>query len=403
MRNRALAVLLAVWISIPSSVYADTCNFPPQPTFQATPLTDFQPGELYLGRFPGLLYATSNNPPADHDSDGQVFAGRIHLINGKVIFLSIGFSNNTIEFCGGDSFYGNDPPGQQDDPAATVCNQNQALPLTHLICSGAGCPYNQPQSFMGQAFRDTSGLVRQNGSIVLVDGAKGGKTLKDWDPTSFGCNCTTEYDRVRDLILTPSGFTESQVQSIWMKNANPDPTVSLNPNNPNDPNADANNAERHMGNIMRYVHTRYPNAQQVFLSPRIYGGYANLSGNPLNPEPYAYEIGFSIKALINSQIQEQRGNSGDMFAGNLTYNLTNPSLTVAPWIAWGPYLWASGTTARSDGLKWLKTDFRYPWPQPDGSFIPNECTHPANNGEQKVGTMLLNFMKQSAYTAWFRP
>ena len=251
MISRTLSVLLAISISLTPIAYADTCNVT-GPDFQATPLTDFAPGELYLGAFAGLLYQGSNNPPMVHDNDGKTLAGAIHLVNGKVIFLSIGFSNNTIEFCGGFPF----PGGDADDPAASICNNNVAVPLTFLQCSGPGCPYNQVESFMGQAFTDNTGTIRQNGSIVLVDGAKGGETLSDWDPSPFGCGCTTQYDRVRDNILTPSGFTEDQVESIWLKDADASPTTSLDPNNPFNPNSDANIAEKHMGNIMRYLNTR---------------------------------------------------------------------------------------------------------------------------------------------------
>jgi hypothetical protein len=66
--------------------------------------------------------------------------------------------------------------------------------------------------------------------------------------------------------------------------------------------------------------------------------------------------------------------------------------TVAPWVAWGPYLWADGTHARSDGLQWFCSD-----------LIANDGTHPSMSGQQKVGTMLMNFMLNSKFaTPWFR-
>jgi hypothetical protein len=137
-----------------------------------------------------------------------------------------------------------------------------------------------------------------------------------------------------------------------------------------------------MGNIVRALRVRYPNLQQVFISSRIYGGYATT---PLNPEPYAYESGFSVKWLIQAQIsQVQAGTISDGRAGDL-------SDAVAPWLAWGPYLWADGMTARSDGLVWERQD-----------LTASDGTHPSQSGQAKVGAMLLEFFKGSPYTScWF--
>jgi len=53
-------------------------------------------------------------------------------------------------------------------------------------------------------------------------------------------------------------------------------------------------------------------------------------------------------------------------------------------------MWANGTNPRSDGLTWVQSDF-----QSDG-------THPSEQGQQKVGSMLLNFMMRSPYSQpWF--
>ena len=46
----------------------------------------------------------------------------------------------------------------------------------------------------------------------------------------------------------------------------------------------------------------------------------------------------------------------------------------APWLAWGPYLWADGQKARSDGLTYDLTDLR-----------PDDGTHPATPGAQEGG------------------
>ena len=66
------------------------------------------------------------------------------------------------------------------------------------------------------------------------------------------------------------------------------------------------------------------------------------------------------------------------------------SAAPAPWIAWGPYLWADGLTPRSDGLTWACSDFN------------DDGIHPALNGRQKVTQMLLSFFKNdSVARSWF--
>lgn len=308
-----------------------------------TPLMDFGAG-TYLGFGGGLYESGSNAVPADHASAGATHAAAIQPLDtsgnasptGKVVLVSIGMSNTTQEFCSG----------------------NSALP-----CSS--------WSFMGQAALDPR---VNHTTLALVNGAAGGQSAAYWDsPTD------ANYDRVRDTRLTPQGLSEQQVQAAWVKVANPGPTVSL-------PSAssDAYTLETQQGNIVRALKTRYPNIQLVFLSSRIYAGYATTS--TLNPEPYAYQSGFAVKWLIQAQIDQQRngGTIVDTRAGDLDDG------TVAPWLAWGPYLWADGTTARSDGLVWLQSD------------LAADGTHPAQSGQQKVGTMLLNFFIGSPYSKpWF--
>ncbi|MCL5287692.1 MAG: hypothetical protein M1453_06830 [Acidobacteria bacterium] len=297
----------------------------------------------YLGFSGGLYPNGSNAVPAAHNTVGLARANAVQPLDtsgnpsptGKIVLLSMGMSNTTQEFC----------------------SQNSALPCNSW-------------TFMGQAAADAA--VNKT-TLALVNGAASSQTAPTWDsPTD------ANYNRVRDTRLIPQGLSEQQVQVVWVKVAQSMPTVSL-------PNAqsDAVTLLTAMGNIARAIKVRYPNAQLVFFSSRIYGGYATTA---LNPEPYAYENGFSVKWLVQAQIDQMAngGNVVDARAGDLNYN------TVAPWIAWGPYLWASGLNLRSDGLMWQSAD------------MESDGTHPSQSGEQKVGALLLNFFKQSPFSkCWF--
>jgi hypothetical protein len=77
----------------------------------------------------------------------------------------------------------------------------------------------------------------------------------------------------------------------------------------------------------------------------------------------------------------------DSIAGDLNYYTG-----AAPWIAWGPYLWADGLNPRSDGLIWDQRD-----------VLSSDGTHPSTFGQQKVATMLLDSLLASPFSrTWFR-
>ncbi len=63
----------------------------------------------------------------------------------------------------------------------------------------------------------------------------------------------------------------------------------------------------------------------------------------------------------------------------------------APWIAWGPYLWADGMKASKSGLSYAREDYR-----------ADDGTHPAESGRMKVAVRLLEFLKADATSrGWF--
>lgn len=312
----------------------------PLPDTARVPLTELGTS-TYRGFAGGLYPDGSNAVPAAHAALGATFVRGIRPLNaagqpdasGKIVLLSVGMSNTTQEFCGGGP---------------------------------ASC---QSVSFVGQALADPA-VDRSH--LVMVDGAQGGKVIVDWDqPTD------ATYTTVRDTRLAALGVTEAQVQAVWLKQATPGPKVSLP-----DPGADAYAIVAGLGELVRALNVRYPNLQIVFLSSRIYAGYA--PAGTLNPEPFAYETGFAVKWLVEAQITQGSSGPPDARAGDLRAGV------AAPWLSWGPYLWANGATPRADGLVWQPEDFQA------------DFTHPNTTARQKVGTMLLGFMKSSPQAScWF--
>ena len=319
---------------------------PAQTNFHAVPLIDVTAGNTYLHVYSGQLYENSNNPPSDHDVAGRAAAARVQPLdvngrpstNGKVVVISIGMSNMTMEFC-----------------SSTV----------------TGC---SPVSFIGMA---AASRQVDHQRLVLVDCAKGSQVAKVWVDDQAG-NYSTCQQR-----LAVAGVTEKQVQVILYKDANARPQFSLTPTTvcSSTSSVDACIYEFLVGQTARFVKTRYPNVQQMFLHSRIYAGYA--APGSLNPEPFAFEYGLATKWLIEAQIVQNRTGQVDPTAGNL-------SKQVAPWLGWGPYYWASGSIPRKDGVSWVPSDFG-----PD-------MTHPSPSGITKVANQLMNFYLTSPYSPWFR-
>jgi hypothetical protein len=101
----------------------------------------------------------------------------------------------------------------------------------------------------------------------------------------------------------------------------------------------------------------------------------------LNPEPYAYESNFAAKWLVERQIK-----------GDPELNF-DPSKGPAksPWLSWGPYLWANGTTPRKDGFFYVEEDLR-----------EDDRTHESEQGQDKVGRELIKFFKADPTSRdWF--
>jgi hypothetical protein len=285
-----------------------------------TALIDF--GTATYRGFPGGLYPNgSNQRPSAHNAAGKTIAQSIKPLNssgavdeasGKIVWMSIGMSNTTQE---------------------------------------------------SQAFLDLMQTYPdKNPKLVFVDGAEGGQDINAIN------NSTASYWNTVSNRITAAGLTAAQVQVIWFKEAEAQPTDTSFATYP-----DALKSK--FKSVMQLLRSKFPNVKLVYLSSRIYAGYAT---SKLNPEPYAWFSGWSVKRLIADQI------NGDVA---LNYSGTNPS---AAWLSWGPYLWADGTTARSDGLTWIPSDF-----QSDG-------THPGTTGRQKVAQMLLQFFSTDETTKpWF--
>ncbi|MCC9076793.1 hypothetical protein FKZ61_011805 [Litorilinea aerophila] len=236
----------------------------------------------------------------------------------------------------------------QPDPAGKI----------GLISVGMSNTSSEFNTWMAMAHRDPA----VNRALVPVNGAQGGRTADFWtDPYA------ATWQELEQRVAR-AGLTNQQVQVAWIKQ-----TLTRGGEFP----AKAQELERALAAIARNLTLHFPNLRIAYLSSRT-RSYTYERG--LSPEPVAFETGFAVKWLIEKQI-----------AGDPTLNFDPAQGAVqAPYLSWGPYLWADGENPRADGLTWTQAD------------LAQDCTHPSPSGNQKVARLLMDFFKtDTTATAWF--
>jgi len=205
---------------------------------------------------------------------------------------------------------------------------------------------------------------KRRGTVRVIDCAQGGQdATKVSDPNA-------QFWTVALQRITNAGLTAAQVQAAWIKEAIARPTKGFP--------GSTTELQGYLVKIAQILRSKFPNLRICYLSSRIYAGYATTT---LNPEPYAYESGFAVQWTIAQQV-----------AGDPALNFDPNKGTVrAPWLAWGPYMWADGLKGRkTDSLIWECKDFN------------NDGTHPSTFGRQKVANLLdLHFTNDVTATPWY--
>jgi hypothetical protein len=287
-----------------------------------TPLTEMTADDRYEGEDGGLYGGGSNVPPEDHRVAAEAVLSHIEPLDaggrpaprGRVVFISISMSNATQEFSRFKRIADANPDRSRD--------------------------------------------------LTIVDCAQGGQAMAEWAPPD-----AAPWDEA-DRRLSAARVTREQVQVAWIKLANKMPTGTLAEH--------GGQLQQDTLAVIQNAKTRFPNLRIVYLSSRIYGGYA---ANPLNPEPYAYESAFAARWLIQDQI------AGDE---ELNYDPSRGDVR-APLLLWGPYLWADGMRPReADGLTYTRAD------------LAEDGTHPSEVGRDKVARVMLEFFQSDPLARpWF--
>ncbi len=318
--NRAKAAIRAG--AQPNGRPANAPARPPRDTVGLRPLTEMTAQDRYLEEDGGLYGGGSNLPPDEHQQAAEAALQHIHPLaadgqpsaDGRIVFISISMSNATQEF----------------------------------------------SRFKRIADADSS----KSDTLTIVDCAQGGQAMAEW-ANPQAAPWREAHNRIQN-----AGVTAEQVQVAWVKLANKVPRGNLTEH--------GQALKRDTLAVIQTAKSRFPNLQIVYLSSRIYGGYAQ--GN-LNPEPYAYESAFVARWLILDQIRGQ---------AELNHNPDLGAVT-APLLLWGPYLWADGTTPRAaDQLRYTRAD------------LADDGTHPSEAGRDKVAQLMLRFFQTDPLAKpWF--
>ncbi len=321
---------------------------PCDPAAPSTAIYDLGTGTYKT--FEGGLYPGGINVrPAGHEAAGVALAESIEPLDvdgnpdtaGRIVLISIGYSNMTQEWAAG----------------------------------AVGDPGSIPFTFKAKAEAlQQAGAV--NPKVLIVDGAKGGQATNAW---AAPINPSQDPWFTALTRLTNAGSSRFQVQIACVKVAHAGPNQCMAADG--SATGDAGLIAFNSAATARNLKSAFPNIKLAYFLTRTYGGYALTQ---LNPEPFAYETGFGVKWMIEAQIAA----TGEY--GNLNFDPQNGPV-VAPWLAWGPYIWANGTNPNGLGIFFDLDDFR-----------PDDRTHPARGAVDKVSGALANFFLTDSTTApWF--
>ncbi|MCX7007580.1 MAG: hypothetical protein NTY53_10100 [Kiritimatiellaeota bacterium] len=319
------------------------------------PLTDMT--APYKGEDGGLYGGGKNTPPEAHRAAYLKEAEKIRppdaqgqpATEGKIGFITIGFSNPNIESAAFKATADADP---QKSPRVVIVN---------------GCIGGRSAAMWawdGADILPKAEQERLNKEMDLLGMPKGPRRSSGLAKDTWPTLAT----RVAEAGLTPP-----QVQVCWLKH------VEANPKPLGEFPAHARALQADITAVLQNARQHYPNLRIVYLSSRTFGGWSGRASG--SPEPYAYESGFGTRWLVQGQL-----------CGEAALNFDPARGTVkAPLVLWGPYLWACGDVPRKlDGLTWTRNDVRA------------DQLHPNENGCKKTTALLLNFFKTNeGASRWF--
>lgn len=306
-----------------------------QTAINQKPLMDMSANDFYQGKDGGLYGGGNNTPSSDHLEKALLATNQVVPRNGN---------------------------GEPDPTSGKI----------GFLSLGMSNTRQEFVQFMleAEALKDPQ--------VILVNGAQGGIVATTWASTE------APWNTVINEYLLESELSTEQVQVLWIKLANfaTGQTPGLQAGGYTDRLRIA------IREVVKKAKVKFPNLQIIYFSSRIYAGYAS---SILNPEPFAYESGFAHRLVIEDQIDGNNPND------NKDIGYVDDNGAPLPILLWGPYLWADGTTPRSDGLTWNCDS------DPTSSLMDFESdgTHPSLSGEKKVAQKLIDFFISDITTSWF--
>lgn len=254
-------------------------------------------------------------------------------------------------------------------PLDSLGNINYAtgkIVLAGFGASTVGGPFNH----MIQIMKDSTD---QNPCMKAVNAANGSDGL-----TAMYIGNDEYWDYIEIFKLGEKDLTPLQIQVGWLMHS------SRTDSNGSEINSYVDTLVKRFTVAVNALTYYYPNLKLLYVSGFPYGGYADPTKALYHviKEPSSYHQNFAVKELIQRQIN-----------GDPTLRYKEPG-RVAPYMVWGPPLWADGKNPRAyDGLTWnCEEEFAI-----DGGGY-----HLTNLGKDKLATILLNFFRTDTLSeSWF--